>query len=241
MGDCIRVTVRHEGLGALSKGLTASLAGIVPFCALDLVSRHIHCPLPPLPNRPPTVRAATHGRRLHRPPTDHRLLPHRRSTRRSKSVSAPPRAARPARSPFSAAAPARAPLRRCSGLRRFERYGSVSLKASPTDARPFPPAGGDVSARTDPHEDAGGPPTPARGPHLSSPAPLPSPPPLRCAPQAAGMPGHRASYASMHDCAVAVVATHGLAGLRRRRSEGTPSERPSAWQRLTTGVLPVPP
>ena len=32
------------------------------------------------------------------------------------------------------------------------------------------------------------------------------------------MPGHRASYASMHDCAAAVVATHGLAGLRRRRS-----------------------
>ena len=61
VGDCIRVTVRHEGLGALSKGLTASLAGIVPFCALDLVSRHIHCPLPPLPNRPPKVRAATHG------------------------------------------------------------------------------------------------------------------------------------------------------------------------------------
>ena len=51
MGDCIRVTVRHEGLGALSKGLTASLAGIVPFCALDLVSRHIHCPLPPSDSR----------------------------------------------------------------------------------------------------------------------------------------------------------------------------------------------
>ena len=136
MGDCIRVTVRHEGLGALSKGLTASLAGIVPFCALDLVSRHIHCPLPPLPNRPPKVRAATHGRRLHRPPTDHRLLPHRRSTRRSKSVSAPPRAARPARSPFSAAAPARAPLRRCSGLRRFERCGSVSLRPPPPTHAP---------------------------------------------------------------------------------------------------------
>lgn len=34
--ECILTTIRHEGLGALSQGLGASLVGIVPFCALDL-------------------------------------------------------------------------------------------------------------------------------------------------------------------------------------------------------------
>ena len=34
--DCLVQTVRAEGLAALGQGLGASLAGIVPFCALDL-------------------------------------------------------------------------------------------------------------------------------------------------------------------------------------------------------------
>ena len=34
--ECLRTTIRCEGVGALSQGLGASLVGIVPFCALDL-------------------------------------------------------------------------------------------------------------------------------------------------------------------------------------------------------------
>lgn len=34
--DCVVQTVRWEGWGALSKGLGASLVGIIPFCAVDL-------------------------------------------------------------------------------------------------------------------------------------------------------------------------------------------------------------
>ena len=36
LGHCLRSSVRAEGLGALYKGLGASLIGIIPFSAVDL-------------------------------------------------------------------------------------------------------------------------------------------------------------------------------------------------------------
>ena len=50
---CMCETVRVEGLIALYKGLGASLAGIIPFSAVDLALYNVHCAAHPAPRTPP--------------------------------------------------------------------------------------------------------------------------------------------------------------------------------------------